>query len=571
VTNPAVEAARAVEVVEADDGKVLRSPVEGPVVHRGDTGRIPRFPVTDEMLLESGRDPRSWLTYGGGYRQHRHTTADRITTGNVGDLELAYSYHTGVEGSMEGTPIVVPGDPPVLYQTQGPDHVRAVDARTGETLWAYTYANAQGVTPVFCCGDNNRGVAVYGNRVYMTTLDAGLVALDRYTGEQAWYHSSAPAERGYSATWAPVVYDGLVLNGSAGGEYGVRGFVEGVDAESGDRAWRTWTTPEDQWVGDSWKHGAATVWMTVTVDPATDTLYAPVGNPGPDVNGTVRPGPNPYSSGVLALDTRSGDVAWYFQQSPHDWWDYDTASPPVVFDADVRGERRRVVSSAAKTGWLYLLDAGDGKLYERSEEVCQHLDTWSLPPRDLNDAPWVMPSSDGGAEWNPTSYHPGTGLVYVKAMNYPGKFVRYADPEWEPRKTYLGGDFGVLPEMEQGGPPPDEWNRTRGVLSAVDPVSGEVAWRDWFDEYTLGGSLTTATGLMFAGNGSGEFVAYDAASGDRLWVHEFDASVNASPVSWFDPGTDTQYVAVQAGGGGLRSHREGDTVGVFALGGELGG
>jgi len=557
------------EVTRTEDGTMVEYLADGPTTVRQSQQQIPELDVTEEMLLDAGDDPESWLMYGHGYSQQRFTTADVIGPDNVGDLSLEYTVETEETGQLEGTPVVVPSDPPIMYQTNGPGVLRAINARSGEVIWTYRYApdenNPDQRAAIFCCGSNNRGVAVRGDMLYMTTLDASIVAIDRYTGEQQWWHNSAPTGQGYSATWAPVVYEGSILNGSAGGEYGVRGFIESVDAESGEREWRTWMTPRSEWIGDAWRNGAATNWMTITVDPDADTLYANIGNPGPDVNGAVRPGPNVYSDSVVALDTDSGDVEWYFQEVPHDWWDWDASTPPIVFEDEVDGEQRKLVTHPGKTGWNYLLDAGDGKLYERSREFCQHLNMWALPQETYEDTPWIMPSADGGSEWNPMSYSRVTGNIHVKAMNYPSLFQWDEVDEWEYPQTYLGGGFTVYPAMDDPGPAPDGWDGQPAYFSAVDPVSGEVVWQDTWDSLSMGGSMSTATGLTFTGNGAGEFIAYDSETGERLWQHQFEASVNASPMSWYDPVVGKQYVAVQAGGGGLRSPQNGNTVGVFSM------
>ncbi|PSP54620.1 dehydrogenase [Halobacteriales archaeon QS_1_67_19] len=557
------------EVRRTEEGLVVEYHADGPTTERFDTQQIPELDVTQEMLLESGDDPESWLLYGGDYEQQRFTTADVVGPENVTDLELEFTIETEEQGKHEGTPLIVPSDPPIMYQTNGPDVLRAINARSGEVLWTYRYApdedGPDDRPALLCCGVNNRGAAVLGDTVYMTTKDANVVALDRYTGEQRWLYNSASTSEGYSATWAPIVYDGSILNGSAGGEYGVRGFIESIDAESGEQEWRTSMVPEDQWVGESWRHGAATNWMSVTVDPDTDTLYAPIGNPGPDVNGIVRPGPNVYSDSVIALDTTDGSIQWYFQEVQHDWWDWDASTPPVLFEREVDGERRKVVSHPGKTAWNYLLDAGDGKLYERSREISQHLNMWNLPQETLEETPWIMPSADGGSEWNPASYSRETGNLHVKAMNYPSKFQWDEVDEWSYGSTYLGGNFTVYPAMDDPGPAPEAWDQQPAYFSAVDPVSGEVVWQDRWDDLSMGGSLSTTTGLTFTGNGAGEFIAYDSETGERLWQHEFDASVNASPMTWVDPGTDKQYIAVQAGGGGLRSPNNGNEIAVFSL------
>jgi len=557
------------KVRHTDEGTVVEYLADGPRTVRRSQQEIPELDVTQEMLLDAGEDPESWLMYGHGYAQQRYTTADVIRRRNVEDLSLEYTVETEESGRHEGTPVVVPSDPPIMYQTNGPGTLRAIDARSGEVIWTYRYApddnNPEQRPAIYCCGSNNRGVAVLGDTLYMTTLDASIVAIDRYTGQQQWWYDSAPTGEGYSATWAPVVYDGYILNGSAGGEYGVRGFIEAVDVESGERAWRTWMTPRSQWIGDSWRNGAATNWMTITVDPEENLLYANIGNPGPDVNAAVRPGPNVYSDSVVALDTESGDVEWYFQEVPHDWWDWDASTPPVLFEDEVDGENRKLVTHPGKTGWNYLLDAADGRLYERSREFCQHLNMWNLPQETLEDTPWIMPSADGGSEWNPASYSPRTGYLYVKAMNYPSRFQWDEVGEWEYPSQYLGGSFTVYPAMDDPGEAPVEWNQQQAIFSAVDPVSGEVVWQEQWPEYAMGGSLSTATQLTFTGNGAGEFIAFDSGTGDRLWSHQFDASVNASPMSWYDPAEGKQYVAVQAGGGGLRSVQDGNTIAVFSL------
>ncbi|UPV98760.1 PQQ-binding-like beta-propeller repeat protein [Halorussus gelatinilyticus] len=555
-------------VIDSDEGKRIEYLADGPTTTQFDLQQIPKLNVTQEMLRNSGDDPETWLMYGGGYRQQRFTTAEVISPENVSDLSLEYLIEVPKEqrGKLEGTPIVVPSDPPIMYQTNAPDVVRAVNARSGEIIWEYQFApKEQEKAPLLCCGSNNRGAAVLGGTLYMTTLTADVVAINRYTGEQKWVYNSAPTGQGYSATWAPVVYEGSILNGSAGGEYGVQGFIESIDAETGEREWRTSMLPPEQWIGDAWKNGAATNWMTVTVDPDTDTLYANVGNPGPDVNGIVRPGPNVYSNAVVALDVTNGDVNWYFQESQHGWWDWDASAPPVVFETEVDGEQRKVVSHPGKTGWNYLLDAQNGKLYERSREFCEHLNMWHLPQDNLEDTPWIMPSADGGSEWNPVSYSRATGNVHVKAMNYPSKFQWDPVDEWEYPSTYLGGNFTVYPAMEDPGPPPEQWSQNLAIFSAVNPETGEVVWQDEWEQFALGGSMSTATGLTFVGNGAGEFIAYDSETGERLWQYQFDASINASPMSWYDPAVGKQYVAVQAGGGGLRSVKDGNEIGVFSL------
>jgi len=481
---------------------------------------------------------------------------------------------------MEGTPIVVPGDPPIMYQTNGPNHAKCVNARTGELLWTYTYNNPDDIHGnegadsriLLCCDANNRGFAVLGDKVYMTTLDSGVVALDRYTGEQQWYTSTGDYRKGYSATWAPVVYDGQVLTGSAGGEYGVRGFVAALDPENGDILWRTYTTDPDRWVGTSWQQGCATTWMTPTVDPERGTMYCPMGNPGPDFDGTVRPGPNPFSCGTLALDATNGDVEWNFQESAHDVWDYDSSSTKVLIrDVDLRGETRDVVVSAGKTGWLYTNDAETGKLLRRSQETSQHINMWEMVPHaDSDESISYVPGAHGGNDWQPPSYSPETGLVYVKQNNTPHE-IFWLNSEYEAGTTYWGGTLNDWPHVSE----PEGWNGHTSQVVAVDPVSGERVWTEWIDSenYLWGGSLTTGSGLVFLGTQESKFIAYDGETGDRLWESpNLGAPISSSPSSWYDPGTGKQYVAVQVGGSGwLRHGPRGSTVAVFGLEGDLSG
>ena len=558
----AQKAAQDIELLEVEDGYTLVGGPEESVLDQHDTDRIPEVDVDQEMLSNSGDDPEAWLMYGGNYEQHRHTTADVITPENVSDLELEYEMSVGAGSSMEGTPIVVPGDPPVMYQTNGPNHLKAIDAREGEVLWSFTYSPPRGV--LLCCDDNNRGAAVHGDTVYMTTLDSGVIALDRYTGEEMWHTHTADYEVGYSATWAPVVHDGHVITGSAGGEYGVVGFHAALDAESGEMAWKTDTLMPDEWVGDSWENGCGTSWMTPTIDEERGWLYAPVGNPGPDFDGTVRPGPNAPTCGTIARNLENGETEWYFQESPHDIWDYDSAAPRVLIrDQDVGDGATDTVFNFGKTGWGYTLDADEGSLYERTEEGVQHLNMWRMIPHISEDrrVPFV-PGAQGGTDWQPPAYNPETGLVYGVMQNAPQDlFWRFE--EYEVGEAYWGGGLDDPPAE-----PPEDWNGQTSSVVAFDPTTGERVWREWIESehYIWGGLMTTATGLTFTGTQNGAFVAYDGESGDRLWEFEFDVPISASPMSWYDPGEGKQYVAVQVGGSGwLRQGPRGNTLAVFSM------
>lgn len=561
----AVKAANEHELEEIEEGYKLQGTPSQSITQQYAVDEIPKKPVTQEMLNETTTDQTSWLTYGGGYEQQRYSSANVITPDNVTNLELEYLVETGIADSMEGSPLIVPGDPPIMYQTNGPDHGKAINARTGKVLWSYTYANPDGL--ILCCDTNNRGFGILGDTLFMTTLDSGVVALDRYTGEQKWYTSTGKWQDGYSATWAPTPYNGMVITGSAGGEYGVRGFVTALDAKSGKQKWKTETRPKDQWVGDSWKQGSTTTWMSRTIDRHNDVIFSPVGNPGPDFDGAVRPGPNRFSVGTLALDANSGKPKWNYQESPHDTWDYDSSSPKVLIrDQKVDGKKKDIVVSPGKTGWVQTLDATNGKLLKRSEPTVQHLNTFKEVPHVGDQGISFVPGAQGGNDWQPPSYSPKTGLVYMKQQNTPQQ-IWWQHQEYSPGGGYFGGTFHDWPDVNE----PDGWNGKTSAVVAVNPRTGKRVWREWIedDSYLWGGSMTTAGGLTFLGTQKGNFVAYDGKSGDRLWQMQLGAPICSSPSSWYDPGTNKQYIAVQVGGSGwLRHGRRGSTVAVFAMKGQ---
>src|SRR5438034_1064516 len=330
--------------------------------------------VTDQMLSNAAADAKNWLSYGKDYSNTRYASSRKITTQNVGTLIPRWVYQTGGPiGSFETTPLVVDG---VMYLTTPFNHAIALDARTGKQVWRYEHK--QSGTPIICCGPNNRGLAAAYGRVYMATLDAHLVALDQKTGKVVWDVQVDDATAGYSLTIAPLAYKGMIIVGNSGAEYGVRGFVDAYNATDGKRVWRFWTIPDTGWEGkwspttpegeklnrdldkekadfakdpDAWKRGGGSTWMTPAVDPATDTLFIMVGNPSPDLDGSVRPGDNLYTESMVALDVKTGSYKWHYQYVPHDVWDLDAVSPAVLFETTAGGRRVKVVGHAGKTGW----------------------------------------------------------------------------------------------------------------------------------------------------------------------------------------------------------------------------
>ncbi|GAA0472137.1 PQQ-binding-like beta-propeller repeat protein (plasmid) [Halococcus dombrowskii] len=563
----AVKAAAETIVEETELGyQVFDAPDEA-VLDQTDTDRIPEVEVTQEMLTNAGEDPESWLMFGNNYEQHRHTTADIITPENVTELEVEYDLEVGANSSMEGSPVIVPGDPPIMYQTNGPSHVKAIDAREGDILWSFTFPAPDDA--VLCCDDNNRGVAVWKDTIYMTTLDSGVQALNRYTGEEEWYASTADHKEGYSATWAPIIYDGVLFTGSAGGEYGVRGFHCAFDAETGEELWRMNPCTEDEYVGDSIKQSGGTNWMTATFDTERELLYINVGNPSPDFNGTVRPGPNRNTCSTLCLDPETGEIQWAHQESSHDIWDYDSASVRMLIrDLDIPhlDEHTDVVYNAGKTSWGYTMDADTGELLVRSRPLTQQINMMKMVPHVEEERDYVMlPGLLGGQDWQPPSYSPETGLCYHKLLNTPHN-IQWRNEEYKPGEKFWGGIVDVEPEEERI---PDEWNGHISAIVAMDPATGKIAWRDWIDSdrYLWGGTMTTSTGLLFAGTQNGNMIAYDAENGERLWEFDLsDKAVSGDPVSWYDPGSGKQYIAIQVGGSGFvgRGPR-GDRLVVFSL------
>lgn len=529
-------------------------------IHRFNTDAIPRVNITQQDLLNTETDAKNWLTYGGGYRNQRFSTADIITKDNVTNLSLEWKKQLGeVNDNFQGTPLLVPGDPPIIYQTNGPDQTRSLNARTGEILWEHIYQPRADIT----APPASRGVAVLGDTLYRATLDLGVLAMDRYTASEKWYFNGAKKYRneeakgnyheellfdrglGYVSSYPLIIYKDTIIHGSFGGEYGVAGWASGLSL-SGEKKWETLMVPPDQWVGDSWKHGGGTVWQAPAIDPETDTVVFGTSNPGPWY-GTVRPGWNRYTAGKVGLDATTGEVKWDFQESPHDWWDYDSPSPPVIYDAEVNGKQRTLVSWAGKTGWVFTVDIDSeatAKLVERTEEFVQHHNMWALPKQKMENTPWIMPNFDGGTDPQPPAFDRNENVFVVSGTNVPMKLA-WNSIEYQAGKLYVGMDWTF---WSKGGPQIEGWNNQHGVVAGIDPVSGDVLWQDWRRLAQWGRGVATTTGITFFGTAEGKFIAYDTKNGDKLWTHNLGVGIDGCPITWIDPKTGKQYVAVQAGG-----------------------
>ena len=532
----------------------------------------PGSDVTPQMLREDVRRADSWLHYHKGYGNTGFSPATQLTTENVGELSLKWRYNSDTAG-LEVNPLVVPGDPPVMYITTSNQKVVALNAITGETFWEAAHDAALSA---------NRGVAVWQDKVYIGTSSVELVAYDRYTGEQQWatswyaesQRSAGPwMEDAVSHTATPIIYNGVAMVGQAG-DSGAWTVMTGIDAQNGEVLWQNRTAPPEDWVGDSWRYSSNAPWMPVSVDPETDTVFFPVMNPDPQHGVTDRPGPNKHSNSVLALDVQSGEQKWATQLLPHDIWDYDLATSVTVHEMNVDGEQQTVVSADMKTGWTYVLDAATGHVIERSrpwEGVKQ--DHWGtgffgIPPfapypqsksEQASKQKEVMwPSAAGGTEWPPAAQSRRTGLRYIPVTKAAATVYHYPDWKYDPARdakiTLRAGDHTYITPDQLGQYSDGMYEGelyTSGV-AAINPATGSA---EWYEETGVfndvsgfgmfpGGVTATATNLVFNGTPDGRVVAFDATNGDRLWMGQTDQRITAAPITWVDPSTNTQYVTV---------------------------
>lgn len=499
--------------------------------------------VPYERIAGSAAEPGSWLTYSGNYAGHRYSPLKQIDRANVGKLKLAWMYQTNDLNQFEASPIVAGG---LMYISEPPSNAAALDLRTGRPIWLYRRAIPSDVRA--CCGQVNRGLAILGNTLYLATLDAHLLALDAKTGHLLWDRTVADYKTGYSLTAAPLVVRDKVIVGMAGGEYGVRGFVDAYDAKTGKQAWRFWTVPgpgepgHETWSGDSWKTGAATTWTTGSYDPALNLIYWGTGNPGPDYDGDVRGGDNLYADSVVALDAGTGKLKWYFQFTPHDTHDWDATQTPILFDDEFRGTPRKLMAFANRNGFFYVLDRQSGEFLLGKPFAKQ---TWAkglddhgrpvlnpaLDPRP--EGATVYPGVHGGTNWFSPAYHPGLKLFYV-AMREEGTTFYRATTEYKTGTYYTAGGIHGLPKVEPSG-----------AVEAIDPVTGEKRWEFPLHSPPWAGLLATAGGLVFGGTNEGNVFALDAESGKPLWNFQAGAPAQGSPVSYEFEGK--QYVALTAG------------------------
>ncbi|MGJ5066462.1 methanol/ethanol family PQQ-dependent dehydrogenase [Bradyrhizobium oligotrophicum] len=512
-----------------------------------------------DQLVKGATDTANVLNYGMGYNLQRFSPLNQINKDNAKNLVPVWNYSFADDRSEESQPLVYQG---VLYVTTH-NATMAVDAKTGKQIWKSKIDYPAETPRVVCCGIINRGAALYDGKLFRTTLDANVIALDAKTGKELWRQKAADIKEGYSMTVAPLVADGVVLTGISGAEFGTRGFIDGWDPATGKHLWRTHTVPTpdepggDTWKGDTWKLGGGSTWITGSYDPEQNTVFWGVGNPGP-FNAAVRPGDNLYTCSVLALDPKTGKMKWHFQFSPNNPFDYDAVAEMVLADMNVEGKQTKVLMNANRNGFFYVLDRTNGKLLAANPYVkvnwASSVDLKTGKPvetdvtRDAREGKkvTVYPSILGGKNWEPMSFNPQTGLAYANTLVFGGHYktepATYKAGEW-----YLGMDLTDLWDWPEG---------PRGQLKAIDPMTGKTKWEQPSDIPRFSGVLSTAGGVVFSGKLTGEFEAFDADSGKKLWQFQTGSGIEGQPVTWQQDGV--QYVAVTSGYGGVYSLFSGD-------------
>ena len=526
--------------------------------------------VTQQLLDNAAKDSNNFLHTNGNYAQTRFYPNKQINTSNVAKLHPAWIFQTEVKESMETSPIVVNG---TMFATTSYSHVYAIDAKTGAELWHFK--PKLGVITTYCCGPNNRGVAVADDKVFVATLDAKLVALDAKTGNVVWEQKLADPEDGYSETMAPTVVKGKVLIGTNGGEYGIRGFVRAYNAADGKLLWNFDTIPENSvgvWaardatgrdmhrdidtekaqlakIGDPYKRLGGGVWQNPAVDLATNRIYFVVGNPSPDLDGSLRPGDNLYTDSLVSLELDTGKYVCHLQYIAHDVWDLDAVSPVVLVDvADKSGNTIPGVIHAGKTGHIYVHDRKDCSLIRFSDAMVAQENMWTLPTKE---GARMLPGANGGVEWSPIATNPQAHMAYAINLHQPMTYQVESSP-YPGGKLWLGGAFKVIPTEE-----------SFGNVTAVDYNTGKIKWQVKTPEPMIGGILATDGGLVFTGEGNGLFKAYDANDGKVLWQFQAGAGVNAPPSSYTVDGK--QYIVVGAGGNTQIDFKRGNNIIAFTV------
>ena len=513
------------------------------------------FAQSADELINDTATPGDVLTYGMGYGQQRFSQLDQINADNVGQLTPAWVYSLDDSRGQESHPLVKDG---VMYVTTHKSTM-ALDAKTGKQIWK-TLVEYPAETPrVACCGIVNRGVAMYEGKLFRTTLDANVMAIDAATGEELWKTNSIDFKNGYSFTVAPLVVDGVVIVGISGGEYGIRGYIEAYDADSGEQLWRTYTVPapgepgSETWPDtDAWERGGGPAWLTGSYDPELDTVYWGTGNAG-SWNAGLRPGDNLYTTSILALDPKTGAIKWHYQTTPNDPFDYDATNELVLAELD----GQKVLMQANRNGFFYVINRETGKLVAANKFVDRvdwadsiDLDTGSPNETEVasgarsGEQVTFWPSAFGGKNWSPISFNPGTGLAYINTLNI-GMNYKAVEPTYRAGVFYFGAEFSW--DWPEGD---------RGYLRAIDPMTGEVKWEENTAIPRYAGIMSTAGNVVFTGKQTGEFEAFHAETGEKLYEFNVGTGIVGQPMTWEQDGE--QYVALAVGSGAVYTLFSGD-------------
>ena len=524
----------------------------------GFAGIPPGAVMADEALEQAAAKPDNWAMYGRGYDNTRYSPLDRINVGNVGALKLAFAFQLGSLRSNESTPIVI-GDTLYVSTSWGPRYVYALDAQSGARKWTYEPEIPDDVLQYACCDVNSRGVSYADGKIFVGRLDGKLAALDAKTGEELWVAKVVDYKQGSVITSPPLIVKDKVITGFGGGEYGARGSLQAYDIKTGKELWRTWTVPgpgepgNDTWKGDSWQHGGGVPWLVGSYDPKTNTVFYGTSNPGPwntavrstgDGNyGKLR---NLYTSSTLALDADTGKIKWHLQSTPADAWDYDGVNELVLADLRIADQDTPVMLKADRNGFFYVANRESGKLISAEKYVpanwAEKIDLASAQPVEAPEkrpgmgrpAKDICPNLIGGKNWQPMSFNPSTGLVYIPSNNICMDWS-VSEVNYRRGVFYLGAEFPTHP-----GP-----GGYMGELIAWDPIGKKKVWGLKEDLPFNGGTLTTAGGLVFYGNLHGLFRALDAKTGKELWSKSLGSGIGAGPMTYAVGGK--QYVAVVVG------------------------
>jgi alcohol dehydrogenase (cytochrome c) len=519
----------------------------------------PVMAQTADDLIRGAADTGNVLNYGMGYNLQRYSPLTQIDKGNVKRLVPVWNYSFDDNRSEESQPLVYNG---VIYITTN-NATMAIEAKTGKQIWK-TKVDYPPETPrVACCGLMNRGAAIYDGKLFRGTLDANVIALDAQTGKELWRKNVIDFKNGYAMTGAPLVADGVLITGISGAEYGTRDFIDGWDPQTGEHLWRTYTIPgpgepgHDSWPGDTWEHGGGSTWITGSFDPELHTVYWGIGNPG-SWNAAIRKGDNLYTDSVLALDPKTGKIKWHYQFSPNDPFDYDSVAEMVLATISVNGAPTKVVMDANRNGFFYVIDRASGKLLAANPYVkvnwASGIDMKTGRPIETEvsvearagEAVQIWPSILGGKNWEPMSFNPQTGLAYANTLNIGGNYKATLD-QYKAGELWFGADMS------------NPWNYPegpRGYLKAIDPLTGKAKWETPSDIPRFSGVLSTAGGVVFSGQLTGEFEAFDADTGQKLWQFQTGSGIEGQPVTWQQDGV--QYVAVASGNGGVYTLFSGD-------------